>query len=173
MRGQFDLYTKRNKVILGLVIYQALDAGSIGNLKVSDIDLQKAIIKVPSKTQDLFYPRNLPLEAVQIVALQEYIENIRPAIVTLLQLQSDYLFPYALQERFKMVLLSIKRKIKTYYKLEDFKIIRQSRIAHWLKIYDIRTVQYKTGHRKLQSFDKYKKTQIESLQDAIEKYHVF
>jgi site-specific recombinase XerD len=159
--------------MMGLIIYQALDCGSLASLQVKDIDLQKAKIHIPAKTIDLLNSRTLPLESIQILPLKDYIENTRPAILKLLNLQNDYLFPYSQQIQVKRLIVSIHKKIKTYHNIKEFKDLRQSRIALWLKQYEIRTVQYKTGFKKLQSFEKYKKTQIESLQEAINKYHIF
>jgi integrase/recombinase XerD len=40
-KGQFSLFGKRNQIILSLIIYQGLDTGSLRELKVKDIDLER------------------------------------------------------------------------------------------------------------------------------------
>jgi site-specific recombinase XerD len=172
--GIFGAYAQRNKVIIGLMVYQALDVGTMANLKVSDLDLEKAIIKVPKKTDDLFNGRILPLEGVQILAMQTYLQNTRNQIIERLNLyNNESLFPCGANTQFKQTTLSIKKKINTYFKLQDTKQIRQSRIALWLKQYGIREAQYKAGFKRMSTFNKYQKVQITSLQEAIQEYHIF
>jgi integrase/recombinase XerD len=49
--------------------------------------------------------------------------------------------------------------------------IRQSVITHWLKMYDIREVQYMAGHKRISSTEWSQVGQLEDLKVAIDKYH--
>lgn len=49
--------------------------------------------------------------------------------------------------------------------------IRKSVITLWLMRYDLRTVQYMTGHKRISSTERYQVGHLEELQTAIEKYH--
>src|SRR5690554_7232380 len=44
--GQFDVYKQRNKVILGLMVYQGLSSGSIAQIELKDINLKKGTIHI-------------------------------------------------------------------------------------------------------------------------------
>ena len=49
--------------------------------------------------------------------------------------------------------------------------IRQSVITHWLKHHDIRKVQYMAGHKWVSSTERYQQSNLEDLQNQLEKYH--
>ena len=49
--------------------------------------------------------------------------------------------------------------------------IRQSVITRWLKRYDLRTVQYMAGHKRISSMERYQAGNLEDLQEAINKCH--
>jgi integrase/recombinase XerD len=63
---------------------------------------------------------------------------------------------------------SIQEKNK---KIKDIKHIRTSVITNWLKIHNLRKVQYMAGHRYVSSTEAYQINNIEELQDDIKKYH--
>ncbi len=49
--------------------------------------------------------------------------------------------------------------------------IRQSVITGWLKSYDLRTVQYMSGHKWISSTERYQVDYLEDLQESINKCH--
>ncbi|MBK7883878.1 MAG: integrase [Chitinophagaceae bacterium] len=51
--------------------------------------------------------------------------------------------------------------------------IRASVILHWLKQHNKRQVQYMAGHRYIDSTEKYALQQMDTLTDALTKYHPF
>jgi len=58
-----------------------------------------------------------------------------------------------------------------HHNLKDIRQIRTSIITNWLKIYNLRKVQYMAGHRYVSSTELYQLNNIEELQDDIMKYH--
>lgn len=72
---------KRNKIIIGMVVYQGLVRDELQQLEPRDINLEKGIIRI-RKTIKL-QERVLKLKANQILPLQEYITQIRPKLLTL------------------------------------------------------------------------------------------
>lgn len=173
--GIFDCYAKRNKVMLGLLVFQGLESGTLKALEVHHIDLEKGIIQVPSTTEHKLNPRKLPLESIQIIALQEYMNHSRNEIIKHNKSPENTtkLFPQSVQNKGSAMTRSILKKVQKEFKISSLKQIRDSRIALWLKQYNIREVQYKSGYKKFASLEKYNQTALESLQEALAKYHPF
>jgi integrase/recombinase XerD len=162
-----DERTHRNKVIIGLLVYQALTREELETIKPEHLKLREGKINIPKtgKQND----RILPLQPHQILDLQEYILLIRPK----LQSKSERLFTgrYDLED-LQNTLLHLGyalKKINPKYK--HAVQIRQSVITEWLKEKDLRTVQYMAGHRYVSSTERYKSNNLEDLKDALSKHH--
>ncbi len=56
-------------------------------------------------------------------------------------------------------------------KIKCIKQIRASVITNWLQQYNLRQVQYMTGHRYVSSTEAYQANNITELQDEIFKHH--
>ncbi|PRA91388.1 hypothetical protein CQ046_23295 [Chryseobacterium sp. MYb7] len=167
-KGQFELYGKRNQLILGLMIYQALNTGSLRELKVKGIDLEKGLIKVPEATENRLKERILPLEASQILELYKYITETRPELLQISKTvkETDKLFIIGENTKFS----SITKQIRKQINVPSLQQIRNSRINLWLKQYNLREVQYKAGFRYLRSLEYFNQTELENLKQEIEKY---
>lgn len=174
-KGKNSLYLKRNKILLGFMIFQGLSTGDLEVLKVNDIDLKKALITIPKATERKGNPRVLPLEASQILAINDYLNYTRDKLKE--QLKADEntldLFPKRAKSRMKDVVKTIKPDIEKYFKINSLNQFRISRIALWLKQYNAREVQYKSGYKYLSSLEKYHLNELESLKEAVNKYHTF
>ena len=162
-----DERTHRNKVIIGLLVYQALTRDELETIRPEHLKLREGKINVPKtgKQND----RILPLQPHQILDLQEYILLIRPK----LQSKSERLFTgrYDL-ENLKNTLLHLGyalKKINPKYK--HAVQVRQSVITDWLKEKDLRTVQYMAGHRYVSSTERYQSSNLEDLKEALSKHH--
>lgn len=173
--GQFDLYAQRNKIIVGLMVFQGLESGSIKTLTLENIDLQKAVIQVPRTSESKLNPRKLPLESIQIIDLQNYLKHTRIEIIKLIKApyNEQKLFPHSEKTKMSCITINIRKRIQKYYKINNLKQFRSSRIVLWLKIYNLREVQYKSGYKSLASLEKYKQNELESLKEAVAKYHIF
>jgi integrase/recombinase XerD len=167
---------KRNKCILGLLIYQGLTTSEINKLEVKDIKLEEGKIYIPSTA--ISNSRILKLESHQIIQLQNYILSIRPVLLTMTEKKTDGLFISAGKTGIKnphnifssvKYLLGYLRKVEP--KITDAKQIRASIINHWLKQYNIRQVQYMIGHKYVSSTERYSTNKLESLQEQIELLH--
>lgn len=163
----------RDKIIISLLIYQALLVLEIVQIKVSDINLESGTIKIKGNKKNK--GRILSLKPNQILLFHNYLKH-------------EYKLYYKRQrpsKRQEYFLLSekglqlwqggINRMINDskdkQHKLIPLKI-RQSVIAHLLKENnDIRIVQEFAGHRRAASTEAYKQTGLEELKAAIEKLH--
>lgn len=169
--GRFDVYKQRNKVILGLMIYQGLSSGSIEQIELKDIDLEKGTIYIAERLKTRLNPRNLPLEAVQIMELNIYLTQTRNQLLELIKTDKETtkLIPLGNYTKFS----SITKNIKKQTDLKELQQLRNSRIALWLKQYNLRVVQYKSGYKRLLSLEQFKQDELESLKQAVVKYHPF
>lgn len=169
--GRFDVYKQRNKVILGLMVYQGLSSGSIAQIQLKDIHLEKGSIYISEHLQTRLNPRNLPLEAVQIMELNTYLTQTRNQLLELIKTDKETtkLIPLGKHTKFS----SITKNIKKQTDLKELQQLRNSRIALWLKQYNLRMVQYKSGYKRLLSLEQFKQDELESLKQAVAKYHPF
>ena len=65
---------------MSLLVHQGLRIGEIENIKLNDLDLEKATIQI-HKT-GITNARNLPLKAEQILLLYQYIDQDRSKLKT-------------------------------------------------------------------------------------------
>ncbi|WP_163411594.1 tyrosine-type recombinase/integrase [Flavobacterium ajazii] len=168
---RYPFLTKRNKIIISLLVHQALRIGEIEQLKVTDIDLEKATIQITET--GVTNARNLPLKAEQILLLYEFINQDRNKLKTFRNDQNALLLgklgtPIRKED--------IDYLITTYQKQSKKKLtattIRQSVIANLLaKNNDLRIVQHFAGHKSPDTTEKYRQTGLHALKTAIEKLH--
>ncbi|WP_184551110.1 tyrosine-type recombinase/integrase [Mucilaginibacter sp. FT3.2] len=180
-----DERTHRNKVIVGLFVYQALTREELETLRPDHLKLREGKIHIPQTGK--LNSRVLSLEPHQILDLQEYILIVRPKILAERMAERSGRKPDKYkavedvqrlfvtmngQETLKNSLLHLNyalRKINPKYK--HGVQIRQSVITEWLKEKNLRTVQYMAGHRYISSTERYKTNNLEDLKDALNKHH--
>jgi site-specific recombinase XerD len=158
----------RAKVVLSLLHCQALGAGDLAALELEDVDLDKAILNVPSVGKS--NSRELLLQANQIKLLDSYIHEVRPQ---LLAYETDKLLvtggsSRSLRGLFKSILDKVKKQLPALQNLEHW---RSSVIVHWLQHQPLLEVQEMLGHRFASSTERYQLQAVQSLQEALEKYH--
>lgn len=179
-----DDRTKRNKVILGVLIYQGITSGELQQLEIGHVKLKEGKIYIPSHGKS--NPRVLNLNAAQLLDLQEYTLLIRPRMLANVKgyrpgrkpneispmIYGRLFFSENGSANIKNSLVNMFRAIKkTYPKITSGKIIRSTVLAEWLKTEDIRIVQHKAGHRYVSSTERYNVYNLGELKDALKKYH--
>lgn len=162
-----DERTHRNKVILGLLIYQGLKREELETLRPEHLKLREGKIQVPATAKN--NGRILALQPHQILDLQEYQLLIRGK----LQSKSERLFTGRNDlENLKNTLLHLNHALrKIDPKVKNAQQIRQSVITEWLKEKDLRTVQYMAGHKYVSSTERYQTSNLEDLKEALSKHH--
>lgn len=165
------LSRKRNKILLGLIIYQGIAADDIKNIELTHLELREGKITIPGTKRS--NDRTLKLEAHQIFDLYDYINEIRKEILTLTKKESTKLFISIGQgKNVQNLLAGLMSEIRTHHSnVEDFNQIRASVITNWLKQYNKRKVQYMAGHRYISSTERYEASNIEALQEDVEKFY--
>lgn len=176
---------KRNKIILGLLIYQGVTTEELHQLKPDNLKLKEGKIYIPGNRRR--NSRTLDLKPFQILELNEYLTKIRTTILKEITKpraarKPDKIDKERLKEQLfisingsgniKNSLLHLFKSVqKTVPGIINAKQIRASVIAHWLKNYNLRQVQYFAGHKYVSSTERYQLNNLEDLQSKLEKFH--
>jgi len=165
------LARKRNKTLLGLLIYQGIATDDIKNIELSHLELREGKITIPETRRS--NERTLKLEPFQILDLFDYINGTRKEILTLTKKKSNTLFiSIGKSNRIQNVLQKLTEEIVEQNPgIENLHQIRASVITNWLKIYNKRKVQYMAGHRYVSSTEAYEANNIEALQEDIQNFY--
>jgi len=179
------LRQKRNKIILGLLIYQGLNTEDLRRLVRENVKLKEGKIHVPGDRRR--NNRNLELKPFQILELHEYLTVVRPLIIKGIEnpkpsrkpdkinnerINNQLFISINGSENIKNSLLHLFREIKKINPAIINAIkIRQSVITYWLKTMNLRQVQYMAGHKYVSSTERYQRSNLENLQNKLEKYH--
>ena len=165
------LALKRNKVILGLMLYQSLDTKDLKLLKVNDVKLREGKIFIPGTRKS--NERELKLEALQIIDLMEYLLKTRNELLQLTGKKTEHLFiSIGTSERIANIMGYLVKRLKQLNKkVTSAKQLKASVIVHWLKLYNLREVQYMAGHRYVSSTESFLVNEMDEMIEDIEKYH--
>jgi integrase/recombinase XerD len=169
----------RNKVLMSLLIYQALKPNEIEALQCDEINLEQATIYIKSSAKN--NSRTLALKANQILLFKKYLEEIRVKLVgfppsgeTGKGASKSFIIG---QRKEPMTAEDITKHIKRNYNIyKPRKVnaltIRQSVITNLLKQNnDLRIVQSFAGHKYPSTTERYKQSNVEALQTALQIYH--
>ncbi|MCH4828202.1 MULTISPECIES: tyrosine-type recombinase/integrase [Flavobacterium] len=167
----------RNKVIISLLIYQALTVKEIAELEVENINLEKCEIYIKGSleiTSKSPQSRTLPLNAKQILLIYNYLEKDRIKLLKYNNKQESSIFilgQYGEKINAHGISKMINEQKPKQEQIQPMKI-RQSVIANLLKKEnDTRIVQVFSGHRRASTTIQYKQTELEQLQNAVNNYH--
>lgn len=175
-------YYHSDKLILGMIIYQALELRDIFLLEQGHLKLQEGKIYVPGRHNR--ESRTLTLQASQIMPLHQYLTetrpyfaekysfNLKPARLSdkLFIPQCDYL------ERLVTQLKFLIKKVRSQAESEGIKVknlqqLRQTRLTIWVKEHGLRKAQYMAGFKSISGIERYKIQHLEDLQKQLENYH--
>ncbi len=165
------LAQQRNKVVLGLLLYQGLDSKDFKLLTIKDIKLREGKVYVPGTRRS--NEREIKLEALQIMDVMEYLTKTRNEILKLTNKESEQLFvSIGSSDKFNNILHYLIKSLQQINpKVTLFKQLRASVIVHWLKLYNLRQVQYMAGHRYVSSTEQFLVNEMDGMIEDIEKYH--
>lgn len=165
------LATKRNKAILGLLVFQGLTSHEIAALTVKSLELRAGKVHVEEGRRH--NGRSLTLEAAQVMDLMEYTLSVRGELLKLTGKNSEALFVSVgagskLNNTLNKLLAQITRiepKVKTLQQL------RASVITHWIKTLNLREAQHRAGHRYVSSTEAYLINDLEGLAEDVARFH--
>jgi Site-specific recombinase XerD len=176
---------RRNKTILGLLIYQGVTTEELHQLEPAHLRLKEGKIYIPGNRRR--NSRTLELKPFQILELHEYLTEVRPRILDEVtaprparkpakineeQLESQLFISISGSESIKNSLLHLFRTVrKLNPSITSAKQIRQSAITYWLKTMNLRQVQYMAGHKYVSSTERYQQNNLDNLQSKLEQFH--
>ena len=166
-----ELVSKRNKVILGLMIYQGLGSAELNRLEETDLKLREGKIYITGTRKS--NERMLKLESHQVMDIMEYQITIRKEILEISKKESKKLIVSIGKSKniTNAITVLIKKLRKQNKKAQSIKQIRASVITHWLKNHNLRESQYMAGHRYVSSTEAYLMNDLEDLSEEVDKYH--
>ncbi len=170
-KSRNPFFETRDKVMISLLIYQALSTAELTELTISDIDLEKAEINIKESRSKK--GRKLPLKPKQIMLFHNYLHESRPKIALKNPQKCDYFILSSYGKQFNRIIVNeILNDHKPKKERLQAQKMRQSVIANYLKEKkDIRLVQVFAGHRRAGSTEEYKQSGLEELKANINKLH--
>jgi site-specific recombinase XerD len=154
------------KIMLGLMIYQGVSVAELIKLKSHHFKMKDCKVWIRGTAHS--NERLLDLQSGQILLLQKYLNSnafkdgylfIEPKKTPV----SEKNINNRLQYMFKLLRQLNSRVISA-------KQIRSSVIAHWLKQYNLRQVQYMAGHKYVSSTQRYQMSNLEDLQSELQQH---
>jgi site-specific recombinase XerD len=166
-----SLKGKRNKIMLSLIVYQGTKTEELNKLEVKDVKMKEGKIEIPGGLRS--EGRILKLESHQVLEFYDYVNNTRKEILSTSGQQTDKLFVSieggdSLDSCMHRLLFWVRRKNKL---VVNAKQLRASVIVKWLKIYNLRKVQYMAGHRYISATEAYKQNEMEGLTEEVNQFH--
>jgi integrase/recombinase XerD len=164
----------RNRVLMSLVVYQALLPQEMEAIVTTDLNLEagEIYIRPTAKTKG----RTLPLKPVQILLFYAYVQDKRPELLKgnaseklLIGLRGGAMSGEDITKH-------IQRTARAVYGRRGVNaaVIRQSVIASLLKAgHELSVVQAFAGHKYPSSTERYRQESVETLKAAVGKYHPF
>jgi site-specific recombinase XerD len=153
------------------MLYQSLDSRDLKLLSLQDVKLREGKIFIPGTRKS--NERELQLEALQIIDLMEYILKTRNEILQLSGKQSENLFvSIGTSERIANIMVYLVKGLQQLNKkVVSARQLKASVIVHWLKLYNLRQVQYMAGHRYVSSTESFLVNEMDGMIEDIDKYH--
>ena len=173
------LKDRRNKVMLGLLVYQGLKTDEVAKLEVNNINLREGKVDVPGGVRS--NSRDMRLEAHQVMDMYDYTLQVRPLILAMKpkrksqqKQETDQLFIgeggncYSFSNFMTQLMIKV-RKLNPV--VINAKQLRASVITKWLKRYNLREVQYLAGHRYISSTESFLENEMEGLAEEVQQFH--
>lgn len=155
------------KIMLGLLIYQGLQTEEISRIEPAHIHLKEGKIFV--KGSSWSNERWLPLQAHQVVELQDYLQvNRFKDGIFLARLARKDASRHNISNRMRHMIQQVQ---KFNPKVINANQIRSSVITFWLQRYNLRQVQYMAGHKYVSSTERYQVLSTDDLQNELQKHH--
>ena len=165
------LTQKRDKVMLGLVLFQGLRRNELANLRLEHINKGQSKLYVTETLKT--NARYIDIKAVQRADLQNYIYTLREQLLIEARKETDAMFfsqgtGAKLDNALGFMFRNVKNKFPSVDSLQQ---LRESRITLWVKQFGIRQTQYLSGIRYASSVLRYKAIDNEKLKHKIALIH--
>lgn len=165
------LVQKRDRCILGMMLFLGLQRNELGILELEDLKLEEARLYVRQTLTT--NERYINLNPKQMMHLSQYFYDIRPKLASEYPVQTNRLFfscgdSAGLDAVMSRMMKRIKRE---FHYVKDFKQFKQSRMSIWVKELGLRQAQYLGGYRYVTSVQRYDFKSIDDLKMKLEYNH--
>jgi len=170
---------RRNKVILGLLVYQGIRTEELSRMTTKEVKLREGKIDVLGSRKN--NGRLMQLESHQVMDMYDYILQVRPEILkmnpkrkTQTKIETEQLFIgeggncYSISNFMTQLMIKV-RKINP--SVQNAKQIRASIITKWVKQHNLRKAQYLAGHRYISTTESYLQNDLEGLSEEVNQFH--
>jgi len=170
---------RRNKVMLGLLVYQGVRTEEMARLTTKEVKLREGKIDVLGSRKN--NGRLLQLESHQVMDIYDYILQVRPLILGMEpkrksqnKIETDQLFIgeggncYSISNFMTQLMIKV-RKINS--SVINAKQLRASVITKWAKQYNLRKAQHLSGHRYISTTESYLQNDLEGLKEEVQQFH--
>jgi len=171
-KERYTALSYRNKVLMSLLVYQGLRPAEITGLRTTDIDLDAGTVHTEGTATT--NGRTLSLKPNQVLLFYAYMQEVRPM---LLKGKATDVFMLGLRGT-PMTADDITKHVLRIYGKEFMPrpvsavTIRQSVITNLLKAgHPLHLVQKFAGHKYPSSTERYRQSEVETLQSAVMQYH--
>ncbi|WP_425391695.1 tyrosine-type recombinase/integrase [Ekhidna sp.] len=169
----------RNKVMLGLLVNQGVATAELSRMEVKDVDLRQGIIDVKGSRKS--NGRKLKLEAHQVMEIYDYVMRVRAEIKEINpkrkyqeRQENENLFigDGGNASNFSNYMTRLMVKVrKMNPSVLNAQQLRASVITKWLRMYNLREVQYLAGHRYISSTESFLENDLIGLKEEVQQFH--
>jgi site-specific recombinase XerD len=164
------LSRRRNKVIVSLLVHQGLRVEEVATLRLQDLQLREGKITIHQQRRTA--SRIMSLAPHQVYELMDYVHEVRKEFLKEVGATDKLFIQWNNGENFYGITQGILKTLRTINsRIKNLDQIRASVITGWLRIFDLRKVQYLAGHKYVSSTEAYKANVIDELQEDVKKYH--
>lgn len=166
----FKATRSRDKVVVGLMVFQGITAVELNHLQEEYVQLHKGKIDIPSTRRS--NARTLRLQPAQMMELMEYMQNTRPYLLKKSRGENPEKLIFGSIDQMHSITSRIIRNLKKYnHKVTSCSQLRASIITNWLNNHSLRKAQYMAGHRYISSTEKYVQDDLENLHEIVNNFH--
>ena len=160
----------RDKVVLGLMVFQGVTGIELYHLQEEYVQLSKGKIDIPSTRRS--NARTIKLQPCQMMDLLNYTTTTRNYLAKRIQTNNSEQLIFGSTGQIRNITARIIRNLKQYnHKVTSYSQLRSSLIVNWLSKHNLRKVQYLAGHRYISSTEKYVQDDLENLHDIVNNFH--
>jgi integrase/recombinase XerD len=162
----WNSHNKKHMVMIRLMLYTGVKIGELVKIKISDVNIQKCIIRIDSDNKNN-KERFVPFYSHFKISLSEYIKNIK-------RTGEEYLFESNREAAYSPQ--GIRRILADYSKLANMKeTVTPSKLRHFLLMWmreqelDDDLIQSYSGNESKESFKIYSKLEVENSKNDYNK----
>ena len=172
---------RRNKVMLGLLIYQGIKTEELAKLETHNVKLREGKIEIPGSRKGNY--RVMALESHQVMEMYDYVLNGRNELLQAppvgkakgdSETKKLFIGSGGNSSSFSNYTGQLMKALRAKYPdLQNAKQIRASVIVKWLKTHNLREAQVLAGHKFISTTESYKQNDMEGLKEEVNQFHPF